>query len=128
MDEGTSTKRKGMQKKINKELLDLEDIIFYEISTFDYKETLKVLDRIYNSKNLDFHINISALGSKMQTLGLALFCYIKPDVSVYLAIPEKYNPKQYSEGCKATWQINFGEIKNIRDILNKVGSLITEKG
>lgn len=128
MDEETKNKRKEMQKKINRELLELENVISYEVSTFDYKEILRVLDQIYNSKNLDFHINVSALGSKMQNLGLSLFCYIRPDVSVYLAIPEKYNPKQYSEGCKATWQINFGEIKNIRNILSKVGQLEIVEG
>lgn len=85
------------------------------------KDTLKVLDQIYIKNNLDFHINISALGSKMQTLGIALFCYMKPDISVYHAIPKQYNPMRYSEGCKETWLIDFGDIKSIRKTLNEVG-------
>jgi hypothetical protein len=121
IDEITKVKRKEMMRKINEKIL--EDAISYEVCTLNYKETLKILDQIYKSKNLDFHINISALGSKMQSLGISLFWYIRPDVSIYLAIPKEYNPKQYSEGCKATWQVDFGNLGNIRGILDKVGQL-----
>lgn len=120
MDEENKRRRKEIMRKINKILPDFRT---HDVSTFDYKETLKALDKIYNDKNLDFHINISALGSKMQSLGIAIFCHIRPEISVYLAIPKKFNPKQYTEGCEATWQIDFGDLKNIKSILNKVGQL-----
>ena len=120
MDEDIKQKRKDIIRKINK---IPDDIASYEVSTFDYKETLKALEGIYKNKGLEYHMNISALGSKMQSLGISVFAYIRPDVSVYLAIPQKYNPSQYSEGCKATWQINFGDLTNIRNILNKEGKL-----
>src|SRR3990167_6590755 len=95
--------------------------------TFKYKETIKRLDRIYNDNDLDFHINISALGSKMQTLGIALFCYVRPDVSIYHAIPKEYDAKGYSEGCKETWQIDFGGLSEIRKILDRVDQFETVK-
>jgi len=120
MDEKNKGKRKKMMREINN---ILKEFPAYEVCTFDYKKTLKILDQIYNTKNLDLHINISALGSKMQTLGIAIFCYVRPDVSVYLATPKEYNPKQYSEGCKATYQINFGYLKEIKNILDKVWRL-----
>jgi hypothetical protein len=120
MDEENKRKRKEMMRKINN---ISEEFPAYEVCTFNYKETLKILDQIYNTKNLDMHINISALGSKMQTLGVAIFCYVRPDVSVYLATPKEYNPRQYSEGCKATWKINFGCLKEIKNILDTVGQL-----
>lgn len=120
MNAENKIKRKAIIRQINK--ISEEDAS-REVCTFDYKKTLVTLDQIYNNKNLDFHINISALGSKMQSLGIALFCYIRPDISIYHAVPDKYNPKQYSEGCKATWQISFGDLLNIRNILNRVGKL-----
>lgn len=95
----------------------------YEVSTFDYKKTLEILDRIYRTKDCEYHINISPLGSKMQSLGIVLFWHMKQDISVVFAIPEKYNASQYSEGCKATWEIEFGNLDRIRDALNKVGQL-----
>ncbi len=118
MDEETKRKRKDIMRKINKISGEAPS---YEVCTFNYKKTLEALDQIYRNKNLDCHINISALGSKMQSLGTSLFCYIRPNVSVYLATPKKYNPRQYTEGCKATWQIDFGNLENIRGMLDKVG-------
>lgn len=120
MDDETKRKRKEIMREINK---IPEGCPTYEVCTFNYKETIKKLDKIYNDNDLDFHIDISALGSKMQSLGIHIFCYVRPDASVYLAIPKKYNAKQYSESCKANWQINFGDIENIKKILNKVGQL-----
>ena len=120
IDDEHKRKRKEIMKKINK---IPEECPTYEVCTFNYKDTLKTLDKIYNDDYLDFHINISALGSKMQTLGIAIFCYVRPEVSVYFAIPKEFNPKQYSEGCKATWKINFGDITNIKSMVNKVGQL-----
>jgi hypothetical protein len=113
-------KRKKIVREINK---ISKEVPCYEVCTFNYKETLKVLDQIYRTKNIDFHINISPLGSKMQSLGLAYFCFIYPDVSVYFALPEKYNPTQYSENCKAIWHINFDDLAQARHLLNKVGQL-----
>lgn len=120
MDDENKRKRKEIMKEINKIPAGCPA---YEVCTFNYKETLKTLDKIYNANNLDFHINISALGSKMQTLGIAIFCYANPDVSVYVAMPKEYDSKRYSEGTKATWQIDFGDLRNIRDILDRVGRL-----
>lgn len=120
MNEAEKERRKTIMKTINR-LTD--ESITYEVSTFDYKETLKALDNIYENKSIDYHINISSLGSKMQSLGVALFCYIRPDVSVYHAIPKEYNPQKYSEGCKKTWQIYFGNLREVKDSLNKVDQI-----
>jgi len=120
MDEETKKKRKDIIRKINK---IPQDALSYEVCTFNYKKTIGVLEQIYSSRETEFHTNISALGSKMQSLGIALFWYVRQDISIYFAIPIGYNPSQYSEGCKATWQIDFGDLTEIRDILNKVGQL-----
>jgi len=120
MDKDIREKRKRMIRKINGITKEMPS---YNVCTLDYKKTLVALENIYKDKNLLFHINVSALGSKMQSLGISIFEYIRPDVSVYLATPVKYNPQQYSEGCKSIWQIDFGDLTNIRGILNKVGQL-----
>lgn len=94
-----------------------------EVCTFDYKETLRSLDQLYEKHYLDFHLNISAQGSKMQSVGMAIFAYIRPDISIYHAIPRKYNPTKYTKGCKAFYQINFGDLKAIKNLLNKTDCL-----
>jgi len=120
MDDETKKKRKEIIRKINK---ISEEVPYYEICTLNYKKTLEILEQIYKKHNIDFHINISALGSKMQSLGISLFCHIRPEASVYLAVPKEWNPNQYSEDCAGTWQIKFGDVTNIKSILGKVGQL-----
>ncbi|MCK4637593.1 MAG: hypothetical protein KAT49_06915, partial [Methanomicrobia archaeon] len=93
----------------------------FNVSTFDYKETLKTLDNKIYKKHYKYHFNISPLGSKMQSLGITLFHYIRPDVTIVFAPPKEYNASHYSEGCKGTWIIDFGNLDKIRNILNRVG-------
>lgn len=95
----------------------------YEVSTFDYKKTIERLERIYGTWDCKYHVTISPLGSKMQSLGIALFWYMRQDVSIVFAIPKEFNALQYSEGCKATWKIAFGNLGKIRELLDRVGQL-----
>jgi len=95
----------------------------YEVSTFDYKKTLEILDRVYRPFDGKYLVTIAPMGSKMQSLGVVLFWYIRPEVSVYFASPREYNATQYSEGCKAMWCIEFGQLADVRKRLDSVGEL-----
>jgi len=95
----------------------------YEVSTFDYKKTLEILDRVYRPFDGKCLVTIAPMGSKMQSLGVVLFWYIRPEVSVYFASPREYNATQYSEGCKAMWCIEFGRLADVRKRLDSVGEL-----
>ncbi len=99
----------------------------YEVCTFDYKETLRRLEYLHEEIAEHFKIVISPLGSKMQALGIALFCYMHPDVKVMISIPKEYNAAQYSNGCKATWKIDFGPMVDVRYNLDMVGTLRIEE-
>lgn len=125
MTENLREKRKKMMTEINE---ISKDDISYEISTLHYKKTMETLEDIYTKNNLKYHINISALGSKMQSLGIALFSYIRPDVSIFHATPTEYNPNKYSEGCKEIWSISFGNLKIIRSKLNSIGAIDSQEG
>lgn len=95
----------------------------FKLSTFDYKDTLRQLYKIHRQRSSQYHLNISPLGSKMQSVGIALFHYIRPDVTVLFAPPEEYDASNYSEGCKATWIIDFGRLDKIRNMLDEIGIL-----
>ena len=95
----------------------------YEVSTFDYRETLKVLEQLYGEMSERYQITLSPLGSKMQAVGTALFCYLHPDVRVVLSTPKQYNAAQYSRGCKATWRIDLGSLSMVRQALDSVGTI-----
>ncbi|MCW4044892.1 MAG: hypothetical protein NWE94_05180 [Candidatus Bathyarchaeota archaeon] len=93
----------------------------FRVSTFDYRDTLKLLHKLYKQYSMQYHLNISPLGSKMQSIGIALFHYMKPEVSIIFAPPMRYNANNYSEMCKDTWIINFGSLGKIRNVLDEVG-------
>jgi hypothetical protein len=96
------------------------------LSTFDYKETLKTLNRIYKQYSPKYHLNISPLGSKIQSLGIAMFHFMKPDITIIFAPPVKYFAGRYSEGYNDTWIIDFGNLKEIRSLLDEVGIIKVE--
>jgi hypothetical protein len=98
----------------------------YEVSTFDYKDSLTILEKIHQERANRFRLTLSAMGSKMQALGAALFCYLRPDVRVVFVTPSEYNATLYSEGCKATWMIDFGPLRRLRELLDEVGQLRVE--
>jgi hypothetical protein len=120
MEREESNLRKQIMRQIN---TITEESKCYEVSTLNYKKTIEILDQIYLQEYLNTDLNISALGSKMQSLGIAIYSYIRPEISVYTAISEHYNSKLYSEGCKKMWQTDFRDIGTLREYLNKIGTL-----
>jgi hypothetical protein len=124
MDEPQKSMRRKIQKQINS-MIEETDKIYY-VDTLDYKKTLLVLDHIYKDVYESFHINISDLGSKMQSFGIAIFATLRRDVTVYYSEPTKYNPLHYSEGVKDFWIIEIGNTLNYIKELIKV-DLIEDK-
>ena len=104
----------------------LVDVPNYEVSTFDYKESLCVLHDVHRRRVGRYRFTLAPIGSKMSALGAALFCYIHPDVRILFATPKEYNARQYSDGCVATWMVDFGDLSRIRDLLDKVGLLVVK--
>lgn len=116
--------RLDAMKKIN---AFSQDVPQYEVSTFDYKGTLRVLESLHAERSERYTITVSPLGSKMQALGIALFCYMHPDVRVIFSTPKEYNAAQYSKGCKEVWKIDFGALSELRHKLDQVGTLRVEE-
>lgn len=98
----------------------------YDVGTFDYKESLRILERLHGELAEQYRLTLSPLGSKMQALGIALFCYMHPDVRVVFSTPIEYNAAQYSKGYKAAWKIELGPMEEVRRLLDRVGTLRIE--
>jgi hypothetical protein len=98
-----------------------------EVSTFDYKDCLSILEQIYLSAQDSSNISLAPFGSKMQALAGCIFCHIHPDVRVIFASPKSYNASQYSNGVKATWEIDFGRLVTLMENLQSVGQLVIEE-
>jgi hypothetical protein len=120
MGEPQKQNRKEIQVKMNN--IKEQDKRYY-VSTLDYKATLKVLDHIYGEVFDKFHINISDLGSKMQSFGIALFATLRRDISVYYSEPIKYNPSHYADGVKDIWTIHVANTLTLIKQLFRVDTL-----
>ncbi|MFX0196437.1 MAG: hypothetical protein ACFFCW_09970 [Candidatus Hodarchaeota archaeon] len=110
--------RSDYLKEINK-ISDTAPL--FKESTFYYKNTLTLLYKLWQKNFSKYHLNISPLGSKMQSLAISLFHYIKPDITITFSPPLKYDASNFSEGCKATWMIDLGSLGEIRNALDEVG-------
>ena len=98
----------------------------FEVSTFDYKECLAVLEQVYLACQDSNNISLAPFGSKMQALAGCLFCHLHPDVRVIFAAPKSYDASQYSKGAKAAWVIDFGRVGTLMNSLLRVGQLVIE--
>jgi hypothetical protein len=76
------------------------------VSTFDYKETIKILEEIYQSYKYSRKIVVVPTGSKFQTFGMFLFKQMHPDIQVIYPVTKKF-ADMYTKGYKAIWEISF---------------------
>jgi len=112
--------RLDMMRKIH----DLEDDDEqFEMETFNYKDALQKLENVYRDRVNRLRFTLSPMGSKMQALACSLFCYLHSDVRVMFATAVEYNSASFSEGCAATWVIEFNSLGSTRRTLDRVGQL-----
>lgn len=73
-------------------------------STFDYRETLRALLRVYGEHGATQRIVISPTGSKMQALAVGLFRSVVTDAQVVYPTPRTFAaPERYTKGVHALW-------------------------
>jgi len=85
------------------------------VSTFDYRETLDVLNKIYERRKNDYTILICSCGSKLQKVGQVLFHILRPEVGAVVSVPKKWDSERYSsEPPHRTYLLNMGNCASIR--------------
>jgi hypothetical protein len=94
------------------------------VSTFDYIETLRVLEGIHERWGLNCNITLAPMGSKMQALGCVLFCVARPDIRVVFAQPEEYNAARYTAGVRKSWSVHLGRVDDLVNRLMSIGTLV----
>jgi hypothetical protein len=98
-----------------------------EVSTFDYFETWRVLEDIYQQRFLKDRFTLSPMGSKLQALGCSLFCESRKDVRVVFATPGEYRAAGYTTGVRNVWHLDFGSTVSLRRTVEQVGELLIER-
>ena len=110
-------------RKINK---ITDEAKVFEASTFDYRESWRVLEQIYSECWEGSNITLSPLGSKMQAMAVTLFCIRHPDVRVLLSTPQQYNSQQWSEGVRDLWRVSLGSAREFVNAILRAGTLQLE--
>lgn len=88
------------------------------VSTFDYRETLQVLDHIYRQRREGYGIFVTSLGSKMQKVGQVLFHVLWPEAAAVVSIPRIWNEERFSdEKPRAVYSLSLGRCENLREVL-----------
>lgn len=89
-------------------------------STLNYKSITQELFSIIDKQERK-NISIMAMGSKMQTIGVALTLFARSECRVILVKPKEFNPSSYSEGAGKPWQLIFN-LDNVKLELKKIGT------
>ncbi|MDO9287331.1 MAG: hypothetical protein Q7T83_00915, partial [Thermodesulfovibrionales bacterium] len=87
------------------------------ISTFAYKETIRLLEEIYVHYKYNRKILVAPTGRKLQSLGIFLFKQMHPDIQIIYPVTKGF-ANEYTEGSHALWQIAFDNFANWNDMLN----------
>jgi len=95
----------------------------HELKTFDYVETYTLLEELYAEHQDDYHMVIAHHGSKLQNIGIGLFCMIRRDVELWCSTPASFNPAQYTSGVDNLWQIDFDSTRRVVTLLGSLGKL-----
>lgn len=94
------------------------------VSTFDYQETLTLLESIYRRNRRDYALLVCSLGSKLQKLGQSLFHILRPEVGAVAVTPRVWDPERYSSmTAQAVYAIPFGNCGELRSRLWRTRTL-----
>lgn len=75
------------------------------VSTLNYKETISIIDRIYNEVGNYERIICGVTGSKMQTVGLFFSKQMHPDIHLEYPTPSSYYVEGLSQGVKKIYEL-----------------------
>jgi hypothetical protein len=96
------------------------------VDTFDFRESMFALEDVYRRRALDANITVVPLGSKMQAVGVTLFCVARRDVAVMVSQPTEYVGTAYSRGARALWHLPLGSTAAACNALRSVDTIRLE--
>jgi len=95
---------------------DIHEIIHKNATTFDYKELVKNLEKIYKDFRYTHKCVIAPTGSKLQTFGVFIFKQMHPEIQIVYPVTKNFS-EEYSNGHANIWQI---PIFNFFGFMNKL--------
>lgn len=96
------------------------------VGTFDYRDSMYALEDVHRRYGLQSNLSVVPLGSKMQAVGIALFCVARPEVAVVVAQPREYSAVAYSRGYRDLWHLPLNQTSDICRSLRTVDTIRLE--
>lgn len=96
-----------------------------QCSTRDYREILRILlGRI--DERAGENIWLVNMGSKLQTVGVALAAAVRGELAILRSRPRRFNAEKYSHGVSSLWRIRFPAFNKTLNELQRIGRLHLE--
>lgn len=101
--------RKDAIRDLNKSIESYIPVDWKEVSTFDYKSTLTLLNSISDEYANKYRLVLAPTGSKLQTVSCLLFRRQHKGVQVVYPVTREYS-ETYTKGWDATWGIKIEDL------------------
>ena len=89
-------------------LKELNCVRHHFVSTLEYRETLRLLLRIYADNSISDRLVIAPTGSKMQSVAVGLFRAMVEDVQIVYPTPQGFaDPREYTIGAAQVFQLDI---------------------
>lgn len=93
-----------MSKYRHQEIIGKNNVTIEEVSTIDFLEAYRKLNKTYLEHRRNYNISIAPLGTKLQLLGIYLHAVEHTDVQLTYATVEGYNTENYSKGIEKLYE------------------------
>lgn len=109
-----------INRKIDRDFTPtIKDISTKVVSTFDYIETIDILNNIYSEYKYTHKCIIAPTGSKLQSLGVLFFKQMHPEIQLVYPVTKEFL-KEYTKGCLNIYHIEF---KNFSEFMIEIGNV-----
>lgn len=91
-------------------------------STRDYRE---IMHRVMEQADAQAGSNLSLvhMGSKLQSIGVALALAVRSEIAVCSSRPVQFNPTRYSQGIGSKWRLDLSDLEGMIKGLSQVGTV-----
>lgn len=91
-------------------------------STRDYSEVMRCIME-QADKHAGSNLSLVHMGSKLQSVGVALALSVRSEIAVCSSRPVQFNAKRYSQGVGSKWKLDLSNLETIIGNLSEVGKL-----
>ncbi len=108
-----------INRKIDRDFTpNIKGISTKVVSTFDYIETIDILNNIYSEYKYTHKCIIAPTGSKLQTLGVLFFKQMYPEIQLVYPVTTEFS-QEYTKGCSNIWHLKF---ENFSEFIVEIGN------